>query len=57
MQPCDERVILERDKCKDVAYADNIVLNVSSRFVDTIRYRVQVALSRVSGWVSDRGLG
>ena len=48
-------VILEQNWCEVIAYADDIVLVVSGRFVNTINDRMQLALRSVCMWESDRG--
>lgn len=48
---------MEWDKCGFVAYADDIVLTTSEKFIDTVRNRIQLALKNVSEWASERGIG
>ena len=40
-------VILEQNGCEAVAYADDIILVISGRFVDIIRDIMQLALKSV----------
>lgn len=38
--------MLERDRCRAVAYVDDLVLTVSGKFTNIIRDRMQLALKK-----------
>ena len=48
-------VMLEQNWCEPITYADDIILVISYRFIDTIIDRMQLALRSVCVWASDRG--
>ena len=49
-------LILQQNGCEAISYADDIVLVISGRFVNTIRDMMQLALRSVCMLASDRGL-
>ena len=51
------QVILEQSECEAIAYANDIVLVISGRFVGTIRDKLQLALRSACVWASVRRLG
>ena len=50
-------MVLQQNGCEAIAYADDIVLPISGRFVNIIRDRMQLALRSICVRASDRGLG
>ena len=50
-------VLLEQIGCGAITYIDDIFLETSGTFVDTVRGRMQLALRRVKEGAYDRGLG
>ena len=48
---------LTEEGCRVSAYADDVAITISGRYIDTIRDLMQHALHTTVNWATDIGLG